>query len=358
MIPYFIFLLLSLIIGKQAFRKKQVSNNWLILLFLLMTLFAGLRSSDVGTDTYTYAVGFEDRWFKEMSTNYKFSLTNDFGFYYLQSYISEYSGKYAVLLLTIAAIFSLCSLWSIKCVSDNPFVSLFFFITLGYYTFGFNGARQAIAISIYAISFQYLIKKKFLRYVGFVLAAAAFHHSVLVAIPLYFVFTRNFSKKNVAILALSGLAIGYSFPFLLSIGSSYDSKLAGYEGLTATGGYLLSAFYVSLTVFFVYQRRIISKELLYKYDIFLNMMIIASIIYLVVSLFRLYVEFVRFSAYFQMASIFLWAIISESRKNVFSKTIYNGILIGHIVYYFLFLSIMANLVPYKFNIEYINGLFQ
>ena len=204
-------------------------------------------------------------------------------------------------------------------------------------------------MAIYMLSIPYLKNKQFVKYTIIVLCAALFHKSIVVAIPLYFFFTMRFSLKSVILAIIGGLAIGYYLPALLSIGESLEARYALYSEGNATGGYLLTAFYVALAIFFITQRKSITRESLYLYDVFLNMLIVGSAIYIIVALSGAYVELTRFAAYFQIASVFLWPFILKERKVPISKPVLIIAVIGHLGFFAIYLSKMANLTPYILN---------
>lgn len=355
MLPYFIALAVFLMIANFAFKKNGVNVFGRCLLFLGMTLFAGLRNRYVGTDSGSYAVSFEDARYLN-SGDEVFSLLHEPGFYLLQRFVASYSHQYNDLFIVVAAIACFFTLKSIRKLSCAPVFSLFVFVTLGYYTFMFNAARQGIAAAIYMMSFQYLHKRDFKRYTAIVLLATLFHVSCLVAIPLYFVFTKPFSRKLLAVLIIAGLLIGLGLPTLIGWGTAVSDKLAGYlEG--TTGGYVLTLFYVLFTIFFIYERRNIRQDSLSHYDVYLGMMIIGSMIYLVVSFAGVFSELTRFAAYFQVGSLFLWAEIRKKREQRLNSALTSIAVIGHLVFFAITLSRFGDLIPYELNMEYISNLF-
>ena len=358
MLPYFLFLFAALLFGYLAFKNKERHNRfWLIMLFLLMTLFAGLRSSSVGTDSGNYAFGFEDQRYisKSVDRGVMPILLSEPGFTFLQKTVGHFSTNYNDLFLAIAATCALAFLYMIATHSPMPLVSLFVYITLGYYTFVFNGARQGIAIAIYLLAVPSLIKHDFWSYLLFVLLASLFHNSALIAIPLYFILIRRYSFKNLALIIVSGIIVAAFLPRVLAIGSLLNEKIAGY-GSGSTGGYVLAAFYVILTVFFLSQRRVVVEDAHERYDVYLNMMVVGSVIYVIVSATGAYSELTRFAAYFQIASVFLWAEIGSNRSTPMSIPALFAALAGHIFYYTVSLMQFGNLVPYSVNLNYIDIL--
>lgn len=357
MTPYFIFLIISLLLAYLAYRRQRTHFIFIILLYTALSLFAGLRSAEVGTDTSGYARGFEDLFYlDEQVENEGSFLTEEPGFYYLQKWLGQVSNEYYVLLTGIALVFCFFVMLSIGKQSRMPILSFFVFITLGYYTFVFNAARQGIAMSIYMISIPYIIERKFWKYTFVVLFAALFHKSIVIAIPLYFFFTIRFSPISIVLALIGGVVISISLPALLNYGATLETRYALYSEGNATGGYLLTAFYVVLTLFFALQRKTIKEEALPVFDVYLNMLIVGSAVYLIVTITGAYVELTRFAAYFQISSVFLWPMLITDRSKPLPRQLLVLALLGHLGFFAIFLTKMANLTPYMFNPTIINGI--
>lgn len=350
MVAYFIFLLIVLIIAYLTFRTNRQRPIMLILLYLVMTCFAGFRSSYVGTDSASYAHEYEELSFNNVQLKQGLAaLIDEPGFYFLQKLLGSISNEYIVLFLGVAGIFCFFVLRSVKTSSVAPVLSLFVFITLGYYTFVFNAARQGLAMAIYMISIPYLMQRKFWRYMLVVLIAASFHKTIIIAIPLYFIFTMRYSYRTLALVTGGGLLVGYFLPDILSFGATIEERYTLYIEGHATGGYLLTFFYVILAIFFIAQRKQVKLEVLHRYDVFLLMLITGSAMYLVVTLTQAYVELTRFAAYFQTSCIFLWAMLAKERKRPLHPLVYILAIIGHLGYFAIYLTQMASLVPYAVN---------
>ena len=322
----------------------------MLFLLTIMSLFAGLRSSEVGTDSAGYARTFETHLYADRQLEQGLSmLTDEPGFFYLQKFLGTLSNDYAILFIGIAVIFSFFVLNAIRRNSVMPLFSLFVFVTLGYYTFVFNAARQGIAMAIYMMAIHFLITRKFWKYVLVVLLAALFHKTIIIAIPLYYVFTMKYSVRTLALVLGGGILIGYLLPSFLTFGATLEDRYALYVTGDATGGYMLTLFYVVLSVFFILQRKYIRFAALPIYDVFLLMLITGSAIYLVVSLTGAYVELTRFAAYFQLGCVFLWAMLAKNRIKPLSPVVYIAAVLGHLGFFAIYLTKMANLTPYLFN---------
>ena len=73
---------------------------------------------------------------------------------------------------------------------------LIFFYDIFFYLF-LSGLRQAIALSVILIGFNYLIRKRVLGYILAVLIASTFHKSALIALLIYFIPRERFNFYSI-----------------------------------------------------------------------------------------------------------------------------------------------------------------
>lgn len=348
MLYYLIFLGIVMLLS-AVYDKDPRNRGLYIAILLVMTLFAGLRSAEVGTDSGGYARKFISGR-GELEGGFVEQASNEGGFYYLSELLRIISHEYWILFTGIALLTYFCVLRAIHAQTNKLLVPLFIYITLGLYTFVFNAARQGIAVGIYMLSFQYLFKDfkyGFPRYCLFVLLAATFHKTVIIALPLYFLFRMRYSIKILLLNALAGIMIGICLPMFLTYAGEINTRYLLYQTETS-GGELLTVFYVLITAFFIIWRRHIDRDKQRKYDVFLNMMIFGTLIYIVVQLTGVYIEMTRFASYFQVSAIFLWTLIYQSNQKP-SQGFSAMIVLGHIIYFIIFCTKMGALVPYSFN---------
>ena len=110
----------------------------------------------------------------------------------------------------------------IRKYSPDYLLSIWLFITLGVYQTEMNVTRNAIAILIVYIAFQFIEKKRFFTYCFWCLIAASFHVSAIVFIPVYFVFhhfeiTANRAVILIGISAVTGVFFTALGPFIRMI---------------------------------------------------------------------------------------------------------------------------------------------
>ncbi|MEO9021798.1 MAG: EpsG family protein [Ginsengibacter sp.] len=322
------------------------ARNFLFLIFLILVLFAGLRNVTVGTDTFNY-VGFFLHGKRAGVINNKTNIES--GYILINNIARFISGQYWVLLTFIAAIIIFFELKVIHRLSQNFLLSIFIYISLGIFVFLFNGARQAIAAAIFGMAIYYLIKGSFKKYILWIIIAAFFHKTVLIGLPLYYFLRSGFSLKKtlINILVFSGILLLF---FLLGgteavVGDRYEQ----YIDRGALGGGGFTFFYTVSIVLFMYFRKYIPASNLYRYDIYLNMALVQSLIYLFIFFLRLDVNFYRLAIYFSLSNILIWPIIFKNVRVLGSDLSILFFVLVHLLFLYIYIVKNGNVYPYILN---------
>src|SRR5690606_33715510 len=199
MIPYLLLLVLVVIIAYLGRRSgaELVRRASIGVVMLVLVGFAGLRSSKVGTDTGNYLRMFSRADSFSSVTEGK----TEFGYNLLSWLARSISDSYTVLLLMIALVVVYCYVSTIVKLVKRYETAMFLFVTLGVYTFFFNGARQGIAAAICFWALPFLLQKRVVPYLAAIGVAVLFHKTALVALPLYFLAAPRIGLKRLAILA-------------------------------------------------------------------------------------------------------------------------------------------------------------
>ncbi len=329
-----------------------ISNIGFILTIIILVLFEGFRSSTVGTDTGGYCRGFMYRtsqWWDLDFSNISV-LSEEPGLtiiYYISVFFTR---NYISFLLVASSIIVISSLIGIRKASINFTASLFVYITLAFYLFGFAGVRQGLAISIVILSYNYIFTGELKKYLIVVFVAALFHKSIIIALPAYFVARIGYNKKNITIIAFGAMLVGLSMRSLLQYGSSLEERYEYYLQTTEAGsGSLFTLFSVCLTLFYIFQRSKIDNKRLPVYDKSLIMLIISAAIYLVVILTGSNTELNRFAFYFQIGAIFLFAEYAQACKQSGGVQILRIAIIVHIVYFIAYVNLIGGISNYTLN---------
>lgn len=120
----------------------------------------------------------------------------------------------------------------IRQYSPFPFFSLFIWFCVGFaHLFP---VRQTIAISLFVFAWKYIIERKCWRYLIIIAIAASFHYTVLVTIPVYFLWKKHFSAKfflyflgAVFVFSLTSSQVLSNLFYTLG-GSLFEQKLSSY----------------------------------------------------------------------------------------------------------------------------------
>ena len=86
--------------------------------------------------------------------------------------------------------------------SDEFGLTFFLFMTLGYYFQTFSTVRYYLALAVALYSMKFVLRRQWGRFVVLILLGSAFHKSLLVVIPLYFLASMTWKKWQLVIAAL------------------------------------------------------------------------------------------------------------------------------------------------------------
>lgn len=86
--------------------------------------------------------------------------------------------------------------------SDDFPLTFFLFMMLGYYFQTFSTVRYYLALAAALYSMKFVLRGQWGRFIVLILLGSAFHKSLLVVIPLYFLASRAWKKWQLAIAAL------------------------------------------------------------------------------------------------------------------------------------------------------------
>ena len=240
MFPYLI--LLFILMFYIFLQNKSVNRKSILVPILILVSFSSIRSYYVGTDTRTYLLNFTSN----LDVKY-FSFNSDieYGYQFLEFIILNFTHNYFWLFFVTSMVVVPLYLITIRKLSENYIISIFVYITFGFYTFFFNGLRQGIAMALFFFSLPYLLNRKIVIYFLIVCIASLFHISALMMIPLYFLihFKLKIEWKVLYCFSLSLLSSQILIKYLAQSNVRYESYTQEAE---KAGGYLTLGFYFLL----------------------------------------------------------------------------------------------------------------
>lgn len=182
-------------------RRQALSRVCLIAVFNILFLLSALRM-EVGNDYKTYAVTCHEVWVNG-------HVVTEAGFNLLVKAVYTLIGheNYVVIFAVFAFATVALFLKTFHEDSDNFFLSMFLFMTLGIYFRTFNTVRYYFVLAVVLYSIRYVAQKKYMQFILMIVAAAFFHKSVLVVIPLYLIARFLKKKWQYALIAAGSLAV-------------------------------------------------------------------------------------------------------------------------------------------------------
>ncbi|MDH6366293.1 MULTISPECIES: EpsG family protein [unclassified Breznakia] len=176
------------IVEKTKLKSKNKKIMYLLPIAIVFVLITGLRHN-MGTDYTSYDYEFKIFTFNNFFDNF------EVGFKALEVFVKYIlHGNVVVLMLCMAVITIASYFYFFYKNSSILWISIFLFFTIGSYYTSFNTTRQFMAAGIYCLSFKYIVRKDFFRYVGIVLIGSLFHYSCIFMIPVYFLFGLDWNK--------------------------------------------------------------------------------------------------------------------------------------------------------------------
>lgn len=187
-------------------KNLRFNDNYL---FWFIALILGIISAcryNVGMDYQTYVTIYMDSSItvKEIG----FNLINNF------SHICGFTAQFTIACYSFATIY-----FAFRFIQDHskrPFLSVLIFYAFSpFFLQSLNVVRQMLAVFIMAYSLKFIINKKIIAYFFTIICGSFFaHQTILIALPFYFIFNMNLTKRMKLIFTLFSI---FSGPLILKI---------------------------------------------------------------------------------------------------------------------------------------------
>lgn len=212
MISYWLIFLFSLIYYFIQNRHKKSSSSFFFFFMLVAALFTGLGDMLGGYDRYIYGEVFDsiaDEMRRGRNLSRLLYLVNgkEFGYFVWQVIVSIFTpNRYIFILITTLTIYYLFFRVMKKYLLEYP-LSVILFMGMMFY-FSMTYLREVFAIVILWQGIQYIWERKFWKYAFFVVLAASFHTSILIALVMYFIPIKRYPKKTIIIWLILCFIVG------------------------------------------------------------------------------------------------------------------------------------------------------
>ena len=182
------------LLSNKSKNNQRIKKLFISIAILQLFIILALRKSTVGVDISGYIRQF---YYISYSTfNDILLLRHEIGYKLLVKFISFITNNEQIFLAIIGGLSIMPIGRFIYKYSKMPFLSFALYISFNFYAFIFSGLRQAIAISIICISYDYIREQKLFKFLVTVILAALFHKSAIFFIPAYAISKIKLNKKS------------------------------------------------------------------------------------------------------------------------------------------------------------------
>ncbi len=174
---------------------KQIA----IIICAELIIFTGLRAPSIGADTAVYVDALEH--YRNLSFTEIFTAPlvwpDDFEIgYFIFTKICSVFGCSPTVFLFLIAIFTYIPYYRyIVKYSKSLLFSTLTYFAFGFFSYSMGIFRQMIAIGIVYLGLEYVVNRKFLKYLLLVFAASLIHATAWIMLPLYFLVKFDWRKK-------------------------------------------------------------------------------------------------------------------------------------------------------------------
>ena len=232
---------------------RNQHSSFLFLFLLGLSLFVGFSDMFGGYDRYIYGEIFDN--LADVTTIkgdysdslYYYSYSSEVGYTFLNVLISFFTENRYIFILIVTLIIYTCLFISLRKYTENYPLAVVLFMGLWFF-FTFTYLRQVLAATIVWLSIQYVVERKFWKFLVVFLIGFSMHNSAIIFFPLYFIPLKKFSPKLIVGVMLFLLLLGLS-PLPNSFFEIYESSsiVERHAEYNASGGlriaYILEAFF-------------------------------------------------------------------------------------------------------------------
>lgn len=217
----------------DGYGAKEYIHKDRIIFFLMalgMAIFVGLRTW--GNDTGTYRQIYEGLG-NSLSGIAEIDWTNVSvapGLTFCSILLKSIGASFQDYLMVFAVFTVLAYLWFIRRYTSDLWLSVYFFLTMGVYTFTMAAIKQTTAVAFLVIATDRAINKKWWKFILWVAIAELFHPYAFVYLVIPLLFFRPWSKRTYFLL-IGTILVAFSLSNLMSgilamtdsLGYNYDT---------------------------------------------------------------------------------------------------------------------------------------
>lgn len=187
--------------GRNYLRKEKALYY---IMALMMAVFVGLRTDF--NDTFAYRHSYELISNTFSLEGFSWAIGDNPGYNLLNRIMKSLGVSVQNYLMFYALVTVFLYLWFIQKYSTNTPLSVFFFFTMGCYSFSMAAIKQSVAMALCLVAVDAALEKKWFKFVFFVFLASTFHaYSPMYLIVPLMMFA-PWKRRSYLFLALFGAA--------------------------------------------------------------------------------------------------------------------------------------------------------
>lgn len=354
---------ITILFGMFLKYQNLLARN--ILTFILVSylfVITAWRSYSIGTDTINYTSFFGYLGSPATQVNV-FNLVEmihsrfEYGFVLLNKVVYNFTQNPRYLLIICSLIIYVSLYIFIRCLSQDPYLSITMFVSFGYMASSMNTMRQAVALAFIMLSYVLIIKNKNYFFGAlFIFIGFLFHKTALVFIIVILLKNWKYSKKNIVLLLLGSVVL--SFLYAKFSGVVNQINYTDYSDAGINSGYTGIILNIAIIIIFMTIGSIAKSSIKTstegkiedEFSMLQMLTIIAIGIYLISFNFS---QLSRIAMYFQLALLIYVPNVLSNIKNDRLK-IYIYIFSYAILVCYFFVVLVArpnwsNITPYSFG---------
>ena len=203
-VAYILFYIFALFAEEAKAKNKNVI---LMVTCVVLALMAGFRDIYRWADTIVYVMSFREytRPLGEWTIVDKPFGYSEYGFYFLGVIFKTFSSNVTGYFLFIAGLTFIFMYKDFKRYCYYPIFGVCAYVSRFYFARNFIQIRAGLSYAVVLWSVQYITKRDWKRYFFWVFIGSLFHHSALLAVPLYFLCMIKVKKWHI----VSGVVVAF-----------------------------------------------------------------------------------------------------------------------------------------------------
>ena len=339
-----IFILGLLLCSRNDSKRKK----WfLIIASMFFILISGLRNIYWGSpDTFGYS-----NYYSQVCKMSYSDIISDFpkdpSYHLFAKTVSLFVGdNFQIYLLIVSSFFIGSVSRLIYMQSKDTLLSVIMFLALGIFGFSMVGTRQALSLALIALSFEWIVKRKLLKFLGCMILASLFHLTSFIFIIAYPLSYLKINKKTIATyigVLITLLILGRVSLVLFTPIFTMTDRFEGYmdrDVVLTYSGLIQLCLFLGLCIM-LYKKAIFSNN---NNRTMMHMLLVAIIFQ---SLASQLAEFFRVALYFKLFVIILIPNILVYAKN---RRLITFVLMGLLLFYYLVMN--SDIHEYAFYWEH------